>query len=1010
MSLLRVIQTNFTSGVLDAKLAAREDITFYYNGLASAKNLVSEPQGGLTRRPGKEFLRKLARQLTEIDISAKTVTVPHGGTADNLKDSDDTTYVTTADDLTNIDPFVVVRLDLGAAMDISAIDAINYKLESGAISGEFRLQHSLNDAAWSDFGEPMDIDASDRSRRRRPSGGKVSVRYVRFVRIGDTNLAATVSIARLRLWQESADLSPAKLFPFAYSSKAAYMLVQSDRNIDVLSGREYVTSIRAPHSAAQLPVVTTSQRLDTMLQFHEARQPWKIFRQGGDSEFDFRYADLENLPEYDYGVPPTGASAGVNEVQTITGSFTGGSFRITLEGKKTNYISGTSDQNTVATRIQSALRNLANTSATGITVTYAAGNFTVTFGGADGLRPWEKMVVDDETAVVTRTTVGQFAGIAAGDEVQTLNVAGTASGDKFTIEFEGYTTNTITVGATDADTVTNIQSALRALKSIDGDTGLTVNDVTDGFAVVFSGDKLGNRPHTKMKVFVLKGNGVWDVARTTRGRLPGEAIISETRGWPRCGLLHQSRLNLAGMPGVPDGWIASVVNDRYNFDTELETPEKGLAFQPEEEQVGTIYDMVAAQHLTFFLSDSVMYNPSEAINESSVMKFACSEGAKAGLPKYEVDGGLIYVQGVLDEETQTEIGTSIRQLQFDELKQRYQSNILSKFSASLIRDPVSCALRKGLSTEESDLYLLVNNDGTAIGYTILSADQVNAFMPIETRPGDKLISVGVDKRQNVYWVTERMIDGAAERYVERWNKDLQFDCGSTVTVTAEEFSAAEGQADYTWTFDNPVDAAAVGVRLRGGRLASAEFMVDLLTKTVSLIPSIAATVAAGDKVRIAKMLNEVTDADHLEGETIQTYIDGNEGPDCVVAAGTFSLPDYADTEIQYGFDFEVSGKLMPFRVPGGTTLVDKKLRVVNAIFQLYRTANMQIRANDGDWQDLPLVKLDGDILDRTAEELLFTGEIAAEGLLGFAVGGVLEFRQAGPGPFTILSATREVSV
>lgn len=54
------IQTNFSSGVLDPKLKGRIDLDIYYNGAEIAENVIILPQGGMTRRPGFEYLNTLA--------------------------------------------------------------------------------------------------------------------------------------------------------------------------------------------------------------------------------------------------------------------------------------------------------------------------------------------------------------------------------------------------------------------------------------------------------------------------------------------------------------------------------------------------------------------------------------------------------------------------------------------------------------------------------------------------------------------------------------------------------------------------------------------------------------------------------------------------------------------------------------------------------------------------------------------------------------------------------------
>ena len=53
-------QTNFTSGELDPLVRSRTDIDSYRNALETAQNVICQPQGGVTRRPGTKFINELA--------------------------------------------------------------------------------------------------------------------------------------------------------------------------------------------------------------------------------------------------------------------------------------------------------------------------------------------------------------------------------------------------------------------------------------------------------------------------------------------------------------------------------------------------------------------------------------------------------------------------------------------------------------------------------------------------------------------------------------------------------------------------------------------------------------------------------------------------------------------------------------------------------------------------------------------------------------------------------------
>lgn len=53
------MQTNFTTGELDPLVRARVDIASYNNALETAQNVIVQPQGGVTRRPGTKFINEL---------------------------------------------------------------------------------------------------------------------------------------------------------------------------------------------------------------------------------------------------------------------------------------------------------------------------------------------------------------------------------------------------------------------------------------------------------------------------------------------------------------------------------------------------------------------------------------------------------------------------------------------------------------------------------------------------------------------------------------------------------------------------------------------------------------------------------------------------------------------------------------------------------------------------------------------------------------------------------------
>ena len=61
-------QTNFSVGELDPLLRARTDLQQYKNALDTAQNVIVQPQGGIRRRPGTEFIYDFGSSFTAFKI------------------------------------------------------------------------------------------------------------------------------------------------------------------------------------------------------------------------------------------------------------------------------------------------------------------------------------------------------------------------------------------------------------------------------------------------------------------------------------------------------------------------------------------------------------------------------------------------------------------------------------------------------------------------------------------------------------------------------------------------------------------------------------------------------------------------------------------------------------------------------------------------------------------------------------------------------------------------------
>lgn len=332
MPRIRTIQQRCTQGEIDPRMIARVDVDQYYGALEKAKNVFCIPQGGFRRRPGLEFIDVLQNQVTR--NTGQTITATNGGTTANANDNNTATLVTTTNNISTTNPYVVVHYDLGSAKNIAFIDAVAASLTAGT-SSEFQLQVSTDNSAWTSIGA-VTMSTTAKTQRYRVNG---SYRYVRFARIGATDLGtAKANIAELHVWVDSGTLSDCRMIDFTFSTSQTYMLVLTDTNIAVYKDGVHQADIRAAsHTHSLLSTVNWTQSADTLLLFSPSIAPWRIQRQGSDTNWLSEAIIFDYIPKYDF-VPVSTTVA-----QTLTPSANSGNVTLTAGGG-TPFSSGSVNQ------------------------------------------------------------------------------------------------------------------------------------------------------------------------------------------------------------------------------------------------------------------------------------------------------------------------------------------------------------------------------------------------------------------------------------------------------------------------------------------------------------------------------------------------------------------------------------------------------------------------------------------------------------------------------------------
>ena len=243
MAKSKFLQSSFVSGELSPLLKGRVDLEQYYQGVATAENVLIVPQGGLKRRAGTQHIdRGLESQIPYLssDIAGAEIDImPNGGTAANINDFDSTTVATTTTvggigilGTTGQPNYVVAYYDLNSISNIGSqrvhfVDVKDIKL-TGSGSAVFKIQYSTTGFAWN----TQTITVTDTAQSVRfaiSTSASAQYRYFRILRSGDTGDlgSAQLQLSEFNILYNNGSVSDLKTFDFSIETNRHYLCAVS---------------------------------------------------------------------------------------------------------------------------------------------------------------------------------------------------------------------------------------------------------------------------------------------------------------------------------------------------------------------------------------------------------------------------------------------------------------------------------------------------------------------------------------------------------------------------------------------------------------------------------------------------------------------------------------------------------------------------------------------------------------------------------------------------------------
>ena len=507
---------------------------------------------------------------------------------------------------------------------------------------------------------------------------------------------------------------------------------------------------------------------------------------------------------------------------------------------------------------------------------------------------------------------------------------------------------------------------------------------------------------------------------------------SSTYGYPRTVTFHEGRLYFGGSKSRPNTIFASRVGRFFDFNPGEALDDDAIEVTLNTGQVNAVTGLFSGRDLQIFTKGGEFFLPQSDLDpitpSNVVIQGATKRGSKEGIKPVGAESGTMFIQ---------RSGKSLREFLFSDVELSYISNNISLLSSHLLVTPIDLALRKATSTDDGDLLLIVNTDGSLATYSILRGQ--NVIAPSLSSTDGSFINVAVDV-DTVYFVIKRTVNSNTVYYIETWNDDNTTDSNKLLTssagtlpnsstinkvVTVQSVSGSNKyfidgvqQATlnlyegHTYKFDqsdnsnsghplrfyldaNKSSAYTTGVTTSGTPGSSGAYTQIVVASAAPTLHYQCSAHAAMGGVANTPSGASITGLTHLEGKTVKVIIDDAMAADATVSSGSIVVSTLPTSYIEIGLNYTPTVKTMPveLKLPSGNTVGQKK-RIVEASALLYLSQNLTLDA-----KEFPFIAAS-----------FFTGKKRRKPMLGYDREGQLTFSQSAPLFFTLLGVEYKVSV
>lgn len=405
MAKSHVLQNSFVSGELSPIVKGRTDLDQYYQGMETAENVVTVPQGGVKRRPGLKFVDDPVQTGDYLPPGTGGVTsssFPNGmGNAAAINDANDATSSATTQTIGTTQSYIIAEYSF-AGQPIGFIDVRNVALQGGSATDSVNLVIEVNlGGLWTNIYN-QNITQTPQNLRVYADVVTASAR-IRLNNVSPTvNLPnSTVVLSDFNVREKhTGSSSTVFIEPFEIGINDQYLMVFTSGNCRIFSVNNNTgvilleQDLKTDLTLYQPDNVAVNENVALLFGTHAPKRI--VFNdltpQDNLIQFAYDQPTFTNIPQFDFN--DASSPTPTNEVQVMTLSHGSGHdwedgdrFQIDIEGVLSKNISFAGDDNadqqsSTVFNIQKNLQEMPIFGETGIAVSRTGTRqYTITISG-----------------------------------------------------------------------------------------------------------------------------------------------------------------------------------------------------------------------------------------------------------------------------------------------------------------------------------------------------------------------------------------------------------------------------------------------------------------------------------------------------------------------------------------------------------------------------------------------------------------------------------------------------